>query len=354
MSAFQRRADQYPQLSAESQLELHVRYRAGIAARATLEAGGVRGRAVVPLRRAVSDGERAMEYLVASNFRLVLLIAREQAERRYGRERAAGVLSDLVAEANVALTEAVTTFDASRGPRLSTWAAQQIRSRVRAALGVEDTPIDVPSSWRRLKRIASVRIPKLADVLGHPPSVEQIQEDLTQYCMAWAMDRLTPDELALDDAGRRERAAAKLRKQGMESAIRDVERILQLTANATSLDAPLTDDGSRTVGDQLSSATDDSTVDAMDVGSLQQALGQAMSELSEREQRIVLLRYGFVDGTNHTFNEICTEFGVTAERIRQIERKVLTKLRTASPLRDQLAAFLPSLDDTDLDAMPSL
>jgi RNA polymerase primary sigma factor len=353
LSALQRAADAYPQLSADAQLELHARYRAGVAAKAQLDAGTLRGGKKVQALRAVRAGDEAFAYLVASNLRLVRLICREQAEQRYGRERASTVLPDLVAEANVALAEAVTSFDPTRMPKFVTWAGAQVRSRVRARLSEEDTPIEVPSSWRRLKRIAAVRIPKLTEALGRPPTTEELQADLTAYCIRWAESKLTPEQQTLPAEDRYRLAVAKMRKQGTERGIREIETVLLLTRGAASLDAPATEDGTRTVGDGLASpGGDERLIDDLDMGQLRQVLGAALAQLTDREREIVMLRYGLGDehGRMMTFNEICTRFGVTAERVRQIEAKVLAKLRGSdTAMRDQLAAFLPGLDGTDLD-----
>jgi DNA-directed RNA polymerase sigma subunit (sigma70/sigma32) len=116
----------------------------------------------------------------------------------------------------------------------------------------------------------------------------------------------------------------------------------------------VTDDSSRTLGDSLS--TDDAesgVVDRLDMDALRQTLAAAMAQLDDREREIIAMRYGLgtEDGQMMTFNEICPRFGVTAERVRQIEAKVMTKLRESDAgVRDKLAAFLPSLDGVDLDA----
>jgi RNA polymerase primary sigma factor len=353
LSALQRAADAFPQTTHEQQLALHAVFRAGVAARQQLEAGRLSGLARTRAIKAAREGERAFEVLVGSNQRLVRLICREQAENRFGRERAASYLPDLVAEGNVALVEAVTSFDPSRSPKFSSYAGAMIRTRIRTEISREDSPVDVPSSWRRLKRIAAVRGPKLTEALGRPPSTEELQADLTAYCLAWAASKLTPEQQALPDAQRHELAMAKVRKQGTERAIRDIEKVLQLTQGARSLDAPVTDDGSRTLGDGLTSAGgQEGVVEALGLEAMKAAIAEALSQLDERERRIVEMRYGFgaEDGAMMTYNEICSSFGVTAERVRQIEVKVLSKLRELNPeLVSRLASFLPELEGVDLD-----
>ena len=352
LSALQRAADAYPQLPADAQLELHARFRDGQAARAELDAG-VRGAKAARARRRVRDGDEAYEYLVACNQRLVRLICREQAERRYGRERAAAVLPDLVAEANVALAGAVTSFDPSRTPRFATWAGAQVRTTVRASLSEQDVPTKLPSSWRRFKRIAAVRQHKLADQLGRSPSTEELQSDLFEYCVVWSEDHLPADQQQLPTDQRRQLAIEKMRKQGTERALREIEKLLQVTRGAQSLDAPVTDDGSRTFGDGMAAAADDDVLDPLDMSALKKTLRAALGDLTEREQRVVLLRYGVgsVDGQPMTYTEMAPEFDVTPERVRQIEARAMEKLRSGdSQVRGHLASFLPGLEGVDLDA----
>jgi RNA polymerase primary sigma factor len=343
LSAFQRRMEQFPQLSPEAQLELAARVQAGLAA--AEELAGTRR--VSPtnqrrLREAVRQGESAMTYLAGSNFRLVMLICRELAEERYGRERALDVLGDLVGEANVALTQAMREFDPERCPVFATYVAKVVRDRVRGMLA-RDGAMKVANSWHRLKRIAAVRIPQLQTELGRAPTMDEIKADLLERCMEWAFDKLTPEQQKLPARERRELMVAKLRKQGMIGAIESLEEVLQASQPVASLDARVSVDGDATLGDMLPEETDDG-FSALELSELRETLFAALSEFSDRERQIVLLRYGF-GGEPRTYQEICEEFGVTAERIRQIEKNVLNKLATTSALASRLAAFLPSMQD---------
>lgn len=355
LSAFQRVADAYPQLPAEEQSRLHRVYLQGREAQEALDNGRVRGRSAAQARTAVRKGETAQTYLVASNFRLALLIARENAERRFGRERASAHLSDLVGEANLALAEAVTSYNEDKCPTFSTWAARVVRDRVRAVLASTDIPVDVPTSWQRIKRIASVRIPKLTDQLGRPPTTEELQEDLLAYCLTWAENKLTPEEQALPESQKHQLKLDKLKRQGMLRAIREVDEVMSRTQQASSLDQTVGDSGSSmTMGDLLAQDSDDHLLDRIDLDEVRKTIAEALAALpTDRDREIIRLRFGFADGEQWTYARISEVFNVSPERIRQIERNVFARWISAeSPFRDRLAAFLPSLEGRDLDALP--
>lgn len=357
LSAFQRRMERFPQLSAEAQLELVAEYQDAERARAEIEEviATTRGRSKAAaarrqrqLRDQVARGRRAEEYLIGSNFRLLQLICRENAEERFGRERAYDVLSDLVAEASVALVEAIRTYDHARCPVFSTYAARVMRDRVRFVLSKEGA-MRLPPSWNRLKRIASVRIPQLEADLGRHPTADEIRADLLERCMEWAADKLTDSQRELPEAEQRQLMVAKLRKQGMLGAINSLSEVLQASQTVASLDANVGDDGSSTLGDMISGPVGNEMLDTVDLGELRETLAEALSVLPDRERQILLLRFGFVDGERWTYAAIGEQFSVTAERIRQIERNVLNKLAGANSVRDRLAAFLPSLDGEELE-----
>lgn len=327
LNAFVRRMERFKQLPNSEQVRLAGVVRVGRDAQEALVAK--KKPSDTAIRKAKASGleaERAAEMLVGSNFRLVLLICRELAEERHGRERAGDVMADLVGEANVALVEAVIGFDETRCPSFATYAARVVRDRVRAQLG-KDGYIRLPPSWNRLKRIAAVRIPQLQVELGRAPTRDEIKADLLERCMTWAESKLTPEQALLPKKEREALKVAKLRKQGMFGAIASLDDVLQAAQGTASLDAQVGEDGTTTLGDMVSSGAPDETFDTVDLGELRGAIGRAMEELDDREREILMLRYGFVDGEAWTYVMIGDKFGVTAERIRQIERSVLVKLR---------------------------
>lgn len=339
LSAFVRRMERFDQLSQAEQVQLARIVRSGREASETIQAKKrPTENQIKKAKEATAQAERAAEMLVGSNFRLVLLICRELAEERHGRERAMDVMADLVGEANVALVEAIIGFDETRCPSFATYAARVVRDRVRAQLG-KDGHIRLPPSWNRLKRIAAVRIPQLQTELGRQPTKDEIKADLLERCMAWAYSKLSPEQQALPEAKRTELMTAKLRKQGMFGAIESLDDVLLSSMGAASLDAQVGEDSGTTLGDLVSDAPKDDGFDAVDLSELRETLGRAIETLDDREKEILMLRYGFVDGEQWTYVMIGERFGVTAERIRQIERAVLGKLRSGDET-ESLESFL--------------
>lgn len=351
LSAFQRRMEQYPTLSQEAQAELVAAYQRGMQARASLDAGDrggrpLRGRERRKAEREAAEAARALDYLVLSNLRLVQLIARENLERRFGRERVSELLPDMVAEGNIALTEAARDFDPERTPRFATYAARVIRDRVRAMMP-DDHAMQLPTSWRRVRSIAVVVQPELAASLGRAPTREELQAALMQHSLAWAEQRLSPDERQLPEDRKYELKMARLRKQGTLRAIQDIDDVLLAGQRAASLDAPLSDDSTTTLGDMVPGAEasaaaqrgDDAAFDSVELEELRASLDAALSGLPERDRQIAMYRYGFVDGEEWTYPAIGAVFGITGERVRQIDREILERLRT-SDMGETLSAFL--------------
>jgi RNA polymerase primary sigma factor len=342
LSAFQRRMDRYPQLSPEAQVELVRDYQRGVSAQEVLaDPVGLPRDERRRLQELARRSEYAVEHLVGSNFRLVWLIVRENAENRYGRERATDHLPDLMNEANVAVVEAVRDFDPARCPTFHTYLARVVRDRVRMVL-TKDGPIGLSPSWSRLKRIVSVRIPALEAELNRRPTQAEIQEDLLERCMEWAESKLSDEQRALPAAKKRELKLAKLRKQGMLGAIRNLDKVLVATQTVASLDTPMGDDGSSSLGDLLPGQSSDSTFDRIELDEVRASLAQALATLTDREREIILFRFGFFDGENWTYARIAERYDVTAERIRQIEKNVLVRLGSGQGQYSALTGLLPS------------
>lgn len=323
----------YPQLSAEAQSELASRYRAAYEASQDMSLSSA-ARA-----RHAAEAERCLEYLSGANFRLVQLIAREKAQERFGAAKALDMLPDLVAEGLMALTEAARTYDPKSFPTFTKYAQSAVRNHIRASIA-NAGPLRVTSSVSRMKRIATKRRETLSEQLGRPPSREELQSELLVWCLEWAEGRLTDEERAMSEDDRHTAKMAKLRKQGMLSAIANIDEVLAYSQTLTSLSTPV-GDGSATIGDLMPTGDVDQLFDSVELGDLNRLLVEAIdARCTEREREILRLRFGLSGGESWTYARIAPRFGLTAERIRQVERIALAKL-AEDP---RLAAFLPELD----------
>lgn len=348
LSAFQKRMEQYPQLSADAQRSLALEYQKSLTSKEELIAmrqshkgsGIVERRKMAALDREVARGEYAIEHLVGSNFKLVWLIVRENVEGRYGAERASDLLPDMLNDANEAVVMAIRDFDPVRCPTFATYLARVVRDHVRMKI-THTGPLRLAPSWVRLKRIASHRIPALASELGRAPKKEEIQEDLTNACLAWAEKKLTEEQLTLPEDEKRDLKMSKLRKQGMLGAIRDIDDVLTATQSMASLDLPVgSEEGGSSLGDLLPAGRGDNAFSSLELSELSSTLKNVLAGLNDRERDILLYRFGFVDGKEWTYAKIAAKYDVTAERIRQIERSVLGRLSGSGKLQ----GFLPGSD----------
>lgn len=352
-SAYQRQMDRYPQLTPSLVDSLFAQVRLGEDADAALKAEKETGKRIPARKRRTvvqqsREGAKAVEAVAGSMFRLTLVICRELAERRYGREKAADMLGDLVGEANVALMKSIRDFDPTRGPGFPTYAARVIRNQVRYTIG-RDGMIKPTSSWARMRRIASVRIPQLATELGRQPTDSEVRDNLMDYCREWAFEHLSDAEKDMPEEVREELMVKKLKRQGMIGALNNLADVQLTSQPVASLDAPLAGTDDAYLVDTVSEKPSDG-FDPIEQKELSEQLAEALRALPEREQRIMHLRYGFEpDGVEWTYKLISEEFDVTQERIRQIERQVLKKLRLPSQMRDKLAAFLPGVSYEDMD-----
>ncbi len=285
-----------PLLSAEEEVSLARRIEAGLAAAeriAHLEDAGS-GTSSVPadevheLEQVVFDGLQAKQDLINANLRLVVSIAK--------RYRNAGMaFLDLIQEGNVGLMRAVDKFDYTKGFKFSTYATWWIRQSITRAIADQARTIRIPVHMVETLHKVGRTERQLVQELGREPTVEELS----------ARVDMTPAR---------------------------VRELLRIGQDTVSLEQPMGDQDF-SLGDMIEdeSAVVPSAAAARTL--LNQAVKQALSELSDRERQVVRMRFGLDDGQARTLEEVGRAFGVTRERVRQIEGKVLAKLR--DPMRSQ-------------------
>jgi RNA polymerase primary sigma factor len=298
--AYLRQIGRVPLLNAEQEVDLAKRIESGLYASERLRRSGTDGeRLSVSMRRDLGwvsrDGERARDHLVEANLRLVVSIA-----RRYRGGSMAFL--DLVQEGNLGLIRAVEKFDYVKGYKFSTYATWWIRQAISRALADQERTIRIPVHMIELvNRLSRLQRELLQDLGREPTAVE----------LATAMD-LTPER---------------------------VVEVQQYARVPISLDQTIGDDGDSRLGDFIEDSEAPVAMDVVAFSLLQDQLRQVLLTLSEREAGVIRLRFGLVDGRPRTLDEIGQVFGVTRERIRQIESKTMSKLRHPSRsqvLRDYL------------------
>jgi RNA polymerase primary sigma factor len=284
-----------PLLTAEEEVDLAKRVEAGLAAALMLSSDGVTGVRRVQLRRVERGGEIAKRKLVEANLRLVVSIAK----RYVGR----GMLFlDLIQEGNLGLIRAVEKFDYTRGYKFSTYATWWIRQAITRAIADQARTIRIPVHMvETINKLIRAQRQLLQD-LGRDPTADEI--------------------------------GAQLELSGER-----VREILKIAQEPVSLETPVGEEDDSSLGDFIEDTDAVVPVDAASFLLLQEQIAGVLHTLSEREQKVIQLRFGMVDGQARTLEEVGSEFGVTRERIRQIESKTLSKLRHPSrsqKLRDYL------------------
>ncbi|MER5871214.1 RNA polymerase sigma factor [Streptomyces sp. NPDC002044] len=285
-----------PLLNAEQEVELAKRIEAGLFSEYKLEEEEDHKPAFKrELEILVEDGRRAKNHLLEANLRLVVSLAK----RYTGR----GMLFlDLIQEGNVGLIRAVEKFDYTKGFKFSTYATWWIRQAITRAMADQSRTIRIPVHMVEIiNKLARVQRQMLQD-LGREPTPEELGKELD----------MTPEKVI------------EVQKYGREPI---------------SLHTPLGEEGDSEFGDLIEDSEAVVPADAVSFTFLQEQLQSILGTLSEREAGVVSMRYGLNDGQPKTLDEIGRVYGVTRERIRQIESKTMSKLRHPSRsqvLRDYL------------------
>jgi RNA polymerase primary sigma factor len=295
MTDFLNRIGQVDLLTPEQERELGAEVQAGIAARAELDASEEADPAArQALLRTAARGERARREFVEANLRLVVSIARTY--------RTAGVdLADLVQEGNVGLLRAVERFDPAFGVRFSTYATYWIRQAVRHGMSKMGHAIALPDDKR-------------ASLL----ELRRVEEDLTQV-----LGRTPLEAEIASDLGLSVEALYQLRRTELR---------------VVSANVHIGEDGQTELLEMLDGASEQGD-EAVDRSDLSDALDKVLANLGERDREILRLRFGFATGRVETLETVAKNYGITRERVRQLELQAVSRLRrnkTATAILDSV------------------
>lgn len=295
ISLYLKEIGRVPLLTAEEEIALAKRMERGRDARKKLAQGTDDWEEREQLLWYVRDGQAAQEHLIKANSRLVVSVAKKYVGR--------GVpFLDLIQEGNIGLIRAVKKFDYRRGFKFSTYATWWIRQAVTRAIADQGRTIRVPvHMYEQINRLTRTSR-QLVQELGRDPTTEEIAHELG----------VSP---------------------------RKVEHIMRVSQRPLSLEMPVGEEEDSYLGDFIEDEDADSPSEAAGQQLLREVIDEIFQSLTPREVRILQLRFGLVDGYCYTLEEVGKKFGVTRERIRQIEAQALSRLRHPSrsrKLRDYL------------------
>jgi RNA polymerase primary sigma factor len=286
-----------PLLTAEQEVELARRVEAGVLAGERLDTAGAELDPSLrcDLEALREDGERARRTMVEANLRLVVSVAKRYAGRGVA-------FLDLVQEGNLGLLRAVEKFDYARGFKFSTYATWWIRQSVTRALADQARTVRVPVHTVELMNQVKRTQWRLFSDLGREATAQEVAAEL---------------DLPVQ-------------------RIRDVRRLAQTTV---SLDTPVGEFDDSRFGDLIEDTDAVAPLDVIGEESLRRGVWELLAGLAPRERSMLMLRYGLIDGEPHTLEQVAQQYGLTRERIRQIETRTLRRLKRPSEL-SQLDEYL--------------
>ena len=277
------------------------------------------------LRSVEQRALEARDALERANLRLVVSIAK----RYIGR----GIsFMDLIQEGSIGLLRAAEKFNAWRGFKFSTYATWWIRQAISRAIADQARTIRIPvhlvESINKLARVQR----RMTQKMGQEPTSEDL---------ALEMDLLDPRDLAaIGEAQAAGRPIDPAIARKWDAAVKRVQQIMRVSAEPISLQAPVGSEENSLLGDFIEDQSEMSPVDSATLEMLKEQVRNVLTSLNDREREVLEMRFGFRDGKTHTLEEVGQQFGVTRERVRQIEAKALRKLRHphhSRRLRDYLA-----------------
>jgi len=295
ISLYLREIGNIPLLTAEDEVELARRLERGRSSRRRQHQNELTQDERARLEKEFREGEIARKRLIQANSRLVVSIAKKYVGH--------GVpFLDLIQEGNLGLIRAVEKFDHRRGFKFSTYATWWIRQAITRAIADQARTIRVPVHMSEQMNRLTMISRKLEQELGREPSVEEIATE-------------------------------------MDISPRKVERIIEIAQRPLSLEMPVGEELDSELGDFIEDEDTPLPTDLASRELLREEIESILSSLTPREARVLQLRFGLMDGHSHTLEEVGEKFGVTRERIRQIETKAIRRLRhptRSRKLRDYL------------------